>query len=456
MTVLPTTVVRRRLSTEALAAKAAYVLRGNDLGTMTTAAPRLYPHMWSWDAAFVALGLAAVNLGRAVLELDTLLAAQWSTGMLPHIVFADGSNGDYFPGPKSWGCRESGAPAPAERHTSGICQPPVHAIAVQRIMAAGRRGERTERQVAEDFLARAWRPLMAWHRWLATCRDPTAQGLITLYHGWESGMDNSPRWDDPYSRIVVGDLPPYHRRDIEVVDDTSQRPSDEEYDRYLWLVEQMRRVGYADSAVRRTCDFAVKDVFVSAIMAVASSILADLGEDAHMPAADIADLRAWASRFRAGVASTVDPVTCLARDYDERAGSWLATPTIAGFAPLLCGGLDRDTERRMLVLLDSPDWAGDSRLCTMVPPSTSPSAPAFRPREYWRGPVWPVVAWLLGWAFGHRGWAERAELLRLEGMRLVGHGHFAEYYEPFTGEPLGSMQQSWTAAAVLDWVCSAG
>ena len=29
---------------------------------------------------------------------------------------------------------------------------------------------------------------------------------------------------------------------------------------------------------------------------------------------------------------------------------------------------------------------------------------------------------------------------------------FAEYYEPFTGEPLGSMQQSWTAAAVLDWL----
>ena len=30
-----------------LSARAAYLLRGNDLGTMTTAAPRLYPHMWS-------------------------------------------------------------------------------------------------------------------------------------------------------------------------------------------------------------------------------------------------------------------------------------------------------------------------------------------------------------------------------------------------------------------------
>ena len=44
-------------------------------------------------------------------------------------------------------------------------------------------------------------------------------------------------------------------------------------------------------------------------------------------------------------------------------------------------------------------------------------------------------------------------MLREEGLRLVGAGDFAEYYDPFTGEPLGSMQQSWTAAAALDWLC---
>jgi hypothetical protein len=443
----------RPLSPAALAARAAYVLRGNDLGTMTTAAPALYPHMWSWDAAFVAIGLAAVNLDRAVLELDTLLAAQWSTGMLPHIVFASGSS-DYFPGPSRWGCVESGAPAPSSPRTSGICQPPVHAIAVQRLVEAGRRGGRTERTVAESFLRRAWKPLLAWHRWLATARDPEGAGLVTIHHGWESGMDNSPRWDEPYSRVRVGPgLPPYQRRDIGVVGDASQRPSDAEYDRYLWLVEQMRRVGYSDAGVRATCDFAVQDVFVSAIMSMSSDVLASLGEDAGMPHADVNELRSWAARFSSGVASTVDPSTGLARDRDLRSGSWLSAPTVAGFAPLLCGGLDRTAERRMLALLDSPSWAGHPSLVAVVPPSTSPSSPAFRPREYWRGPQWPVVAWLFAWAFARRGWAHRAAVLREEGMRLVGDGHFAEYYEPFTGEPLGSMRQSWTAAAVLDWLC---
>ena len=87
-----------------------------------------------------------------------------------------------------------------------------------------------------------------------------------------------------------------------------------------------------------------------------------------------------------------------------------------------------------------------------LPPSTSPVSKDFRPREYWRGPVWPVMSWLFSWVFAHRGWAERSFLLRAEALRQASDGSFAEYYEPFTGEPLGSMQQSWTAASVLDWL----
>jgi len=449
----PSTARRRTLGREALAARAAYVLRGNDLGTMTSAAPRLYPHMWSWDAGFVAIGLAAVSVTRAIVEMESLLAAQWKNGMIPHIVFAPDES-DYFPGPQRWGCAELAAMAPSTPATSGICQPPVHAIAAQRIVEAARRRGRTEARAAAEFLDRAWRPLVAWHRWLVERRDPDCVGRVTVHHGWESGMDNSPRWDAAYERVSVAPgLPPYERRDTAVVTDASQRPSDREYDRYLWLIEEMRRVGYDDAEVRRTCSFAVEDVFVSAILALACDVLADLGEDAHKWAEDCAELRSWAERFRAGVAESVDPETGLARDRDVRLGEWLHAETVAGFAPLLCGGLDRRTERRLLDLLESPRWSGHPGLVAAAPPSTSPAADGFRPREYWRGPQWPVIAWLFGWAFARRGWAERSLRMREEGLWLAGDGAFAEYYEPFTGEPLGSMQQAWTAAAVLDWLC---
>ena len=50
-------------------------------------APRLYPHQWSWDSAFIAIGLAHIDAERALRELETLFAAQWADGRVPHIVF---------------------------------------------------------------------------------------------------------------------------------------------------------------------------------------------------------------------------------------------------------------------------------------------------------------------------------------------------------------------------------
>ncbi|MDF0529436.1 glycogen debranching protein [Tsukamurella sp. 8F] len=434
-----------------LAARGAYLLRGNDRGAMTSAAPRLYPHQWSWDAAFVSVGLASLSVERATTELDHLLAAQWRNGMIPHIVFANGVDG-YFPGPARWRCAQLSADAPSSPDTSGICQPPVHAIAVQRILDRARRRGRTVRGVAESFLDRQWGALMAWHRWLATARDPRERGRITLYHGWESGMDNSPRWDPAYQRVVVGDLPAYRREDNHVVTDTSQRPSDAEYDRYLWLVEQMKRCRYRDGELPGVMAFQMEDVFVSAIMVIACETLAELGEEHAKPRSDVRELRDYAERFRRGVVQTAEARTGSAHDVDVLTGRPVATDTLAVFSPLLTGGLERDAERALLRTFEGPRYCGHPDLRYAVPPSTSPVSGAFRGREYWRGPVWPVMTWLFSWAFARRGWAERAELLREEGLRQASDGSFAEYYEPFTGEPLGSMQQSWTAAAVLDWL----
>ena len=232
---------------------------------MTTAAPLLYPHMWSWDAAFVAIGLAPLSVERAVVELDTLLSAQWANGMIPHIVFANGVDG-YFPGPARWATSALAVNAPRNRHTSGITQPPVHAIAVQRILDHARSRGRSTRAVAEAFLDRRWDDLVRWHRWLAEARDPRSRGRVTLYHGWESGMDNSPRWDSAYANVVPGRVPEYQREDNAIVTDASQRPSDIEYDRYLWLLEEMKSARYDDELLPKVMSFAVEDVFVSAIL----------------------------------------------------------------------------------------------------------------------------------------------------------------------------------------------
>ena len=54
-----------------LTERAADVLRANDRGGRTVAAPSLYPHQWSWDAAFVTVGWARVSVPRAITEIST-------------------------------------------------------------------------------------------------------------------------------------------------------------------------------------------------------------------------------------------------------------------------------------------------------------------------------------------------------------------------------------------------
>ncbi|GAA2433607.1 hypothetical protein GCM10010191_54760 [Actinomadura vinacea] len=432
------------------AVRAAYALRGNDRGSLTVAAPGLYPHMWSWDAAFIAIGLARLSIPRALTELETLFSAQWRNGMVPHIVFADG-DASYEPGPKRWACGAVSADAPRGRATSGLMQPPVHGIAVRRVLDAARRAGPGELHSAADRIRGLWPGLLAWHRYLAERRDPDHRGLLTIYHGWESGMDNSPRWDVPYSAVVPAKaFVPFRRADVhalDTMDGAAQRPTDGDYARYQWLIEELRQAGYDDARARETLSFLVADVFASAIFAAASAELATVGDELGLPGTD--ELTGHAERFRRGVASTAGD-DGFATDLDLRTGQPLHSQTIAGFAPLLCGGVSPAQHRALVDALFSPDWCGHPGLAVALPPSTSPSSPSFDPARYWRGPQWPPMTWLLIWGLERSGEPEAAAVLRASALDQLSDGVFAEYYHPFTGTPLGGRPQSWTAAVALD------
>lgn len=447
-----------------LAAEAAYTLRDNSSGAWTRAAPALYPHQWSWDAAFNAIGLAAVDVPRSRLEIDSLLRGQWRNGMIPHIVFDPQADG-YLPGPQRWACAQVSDDAPRDVATSGICQPPVHAIAAAAILDAAA-GREAEYRATAAWAADVYPKLLAWHRFLASHRVDAESGLITLFHGWESGMDNSPRWDVPYQNVRPGpNLPPYTRRDTEHVTSAAQRPADSDYDRYLWLIEEAKRAGYDQARLDETSSFRVGDVLFTAIFAAACEVLAGLAATVSQPGAaagpgrplagaahaEEAELRGYAAAARAAVLAQADGGG-LAADLDLRTGQRLRAGTIAGFAPLVAGGLTAERREHLVRLLLGPRWAGHPGLRWPLPPSTSPCSAAFRRSCYWRGPVWPVMTWLLTWALRRAGEDGAAGQLREASLAQLGGGEFAEYYDPLDGSALGSMRQSWTAAVTLDWL----
>ncbi len=434
-----------------LGGRAAGVLRGNDMGSWTMASAHLYPHQWSWDSAFIAIGWAHLDVRRAMTELEQLFAAQWSTGMVPHIVFRAGQDKPYFPGPEWWDCAVSpSAPAPPVR-TTGICQPPVHALAVQRIWQLTPAEQQPEIRARIQAL---YPRLVRWHRYLATQRDPEGSGLVTSFHPWE-GTDNSPRWDRALERITVANPGPYTRVDTSTVADPSQRPTNWDYDRYLWLVELLRKYRYDDAEIYRHYPFLIKDVFFSAVFVLANAALLDLAEAAGASDGDRAQLARWLDRGRDGLTRSFDAGSGRCLDYDVRAGEQIRLRTFASFAPLFAGTADSGQRAAQLRLLDSADFCGEPRLRWRLLPSTSPAEPAFQPRDYWRGPVWPVINWLLWHCLRQLGSCERADDLRRDSLsQIAADGDFAEYFEPFTGQALGSPLQSWTAAVTLDWLAA--
>jgi glycogen debranching enzyme len=433
----------------AMAARAAYILRDNSSGSVTKAAPELYPHQWSWDSAFNAIGLAAVDVPRATAELDALFSAQWANGMVPHIVFDPAATLRYFPGPDWWDSQRS-PDAPRHLATTGLCQPPVHAIAAARILEVAGRNE-ADAAHAEAWIRAIYPKLVAWHRFIAKDRIHPGTGLATIYHGWESGLDNSPRWDPAYACVAVDpNLPPYQRHDLAHVASPAERPTAEEYDRYLTLVEEMKAVDYDPDRMREVCSFQVGDVLFTALFADANGVLAGLAE--RVGAAEGPDLVALAESAREAVLAQIDPTTGLAGDVDLRTGEPIRTETIAGFAPLLAGSPPPQIKDRLVDLLAGPRWMGYPGLRWPLPPSTSPCSDAFRARSYWRGPVWPVMDWLLDRSLTAVGALSLAASIRSASLEQLTDATFAEYYEPLTGEPLGSHRQSWTAAVALDWL----
>ena len=385
-------------------------------------------------------------------ELRSLFRGQWANGMVPADRLRQRSValGAYEPRHTTWG---TAGLCPPSVPTSGICQPPVHAIALARVRAIA--AARTTARRSPRSIAPWPTSTPAWPPGTAGCtpaRDPDGTGLVTVFHPWESGLDNSPRWDDALANVPMLVESPGSRPDLAHVADASERPTDDEYRRYFTLVRELVEVGYDPARSHRTHPFRMADVLFTAILAAADDELADLAVVAGQPAA--ADRhRADAELSRRGLDACWDPDRCACVDRDLVADRWVSADTIAGFAPLVAG-CDGDRSEALARPAAGPQLRrAPSRCVWAVPPTTAVDDPAFDRRSYWRGPTWPVITWLLWWALERDGHHAPADSAAHRGaVAQLRDSGCSEYADPIAGEALGSAAQSWTAAVALDWL----
>ncbi|MET8805796.1 trehalase family glycosidase [Streptomyces sp. NPDC004546] len=423
---------------------AARVLIDNRAGISTVPSRTLYPHQWSWDSAFIAIGLRHLSVRRAQQELESLLAGQWADGRIPHIVFNPAVPHDaYFPSPDFWQSSRAGraAGAPTAPETSGIVQPPVHALAAWLVHQADPRESRRR-----GFLARAYPRLAAWHDYLLTRRDLGGGGLAAVVHPWEPGMDNSPCWDQALQRIEPAAPAAFQRADLNH-GHPSDRPTDLDYGRYVRLATDYREADYDDRALRH--GFAMEDPCFNALLIVSERALAAMAHNLGLD--DTPHIRRADELTQQLVARLWDDDAGLFRVLDLNTHSLVAERSVTGLIPLVVPGLPHGIVQRLQESLGGPHFKAAS---TGLVPSYDLTGHAFDSQRYWRGPAWFNTAWLIYRGLRTHRLKTDAERLRQAVLAEAERSQFAEYVDPATGAGRGARHFSWTAALALDLLCA--
>lgn len=424
--------------------RAKTVLNRNWSGSYTLPAHGLYPHQWNWDSGFIAIGYAHYNTERAIQELSSLFRAQWKNGMLPQIVFNTNKLGTYFPEPDFWQADQS-RNAPEGVVTSGITMPPIHAVAVLAVYEQGK-----DKKAVMPFLAWIYPRLLAMHRYFYRDRDPEGIGLAAIRHPWESGMDNSPMWDSVFQSITItpADIPPYTRKDLVSGVQANRRPRNKDYDRFVYLVDFFRRHRYEEQAIQEECPFLVYGPLFNAILCASNEALIKIADILKRPAQEP---ETWYALTAKAIREKLyDAQRGMFNYFNVRENKLIDINTAAGFMPLFCGAASTEQAATLYAYLNSQSFCALHQGDCYTVPNYDTKKDMFERQNYWRGPVWININWLLMKGLRRYGYHRKADSIAKDILRLPLRFGFHEYYDSFDGRGYGAAQFSWTAALFID------
>lgn len=424
--------------------KAQRVLNKNWRSSHTIPSSSLYPHQWNWDSGFIAIGYSHFNTKRAIRELRSLFSAQWKNGMLPQIVFNRKSLGNYFPEPDFWQT-ELSPNTPEGYLTSGITMPPIHGVAAVKIYENA-----DDQNEVIPFLQWIYPKLLSFHEYLYRERNFNNDGLIYIRHPWESGMDNSPSWDIVLDKIDLSNinLPEYRRRDTDRGVSADMRPSKRNYDYFVYLMELFKKVRYDEADIARECPFLVCGPLFNAILCASNEALIKISKILHESYKEIEEwynltansIREKLYREDHGIFDALD----------LRSGTLLELETASGFMPLFGGAASSKQAARIYQYLDSKSFCALHQGNCFTVPSYDTQKDGFKRENYWRGPVWININWMLMHGLRRYGFRQKADSLARNIIELPIRFGFYEYYDSFNGRSYGSDDFSWTASLFID------
>lgn len=368
----------------------------------------MYNAQWLWDSCFHIFARRWMDIDFARDEFISLLSGQWENGMIPNMVHINTLKFRiaHFTG----------------RDTSGITQPPLVADAAWSIY-----------QIEKDkgFLKRIFQPLVRYYDWLLVDRDDDGDSLISVYHPWETGIDNSCRWDS-----IFGEDPEKFRRWKFNIPKT-------------YLIFRFNFAGYTSKKMKAASFFNVEAVDMNCYLyknlITLSRIADEIGKDGES-----ARLKHNASKVKKAV---------LDKMWNEKKGAFfdlegsterqLKVLTPFALMPLYAGLVDDDTAKILIEHIENPDEFD----CRYPIPTVEMKHPGFRTYEYWRGTTWVNINWLLIQGLRRYGRDDLATKISDRTLDMVYKSGFREFYNPFNGNGHGAKHFGWSTL-VLDLINS--
>lgn len=422
------------------------VLEVNHQGDYTVPAEGLYSHQWLWDSCFITIGLRHYDVERAKKEILSLFRGQWSNGMIPNMIFAEGDahkrDRNIW---RSW----LNPFAPDDRATSGITQPPVVAEAIVKI------GEKLSLAERRTWYQMVYPGLLAYHIWLYGERDPHAEGLVLQIHPWETGLDNTPPWMSElrqhelslWVRIadwkIVQFLVNLFRRDIHFAM-PGERLSTFEAVALYSVQRRLRRKAYDIDKILNHSLFAIEDLSFNCILMRANKHLRDISSAIKQKLPE--DLEERMQKTEHALEGMWDPYSGQYYSRNFVTHKLIKVPSIATLLPLYSGTISKDRAALLVKLLKDKHLFG----APYPVPSVPLNSEWFKSHGYWQGPTWINTNWMIVEGLLSYGFTEEAAAITKTCLNLVEISGMNEYFSPIDGSPAGAKNFSWTAALIID------
>jgi mannosylglycerate hydrolase len=372
-------------------------------------------HQWLWDSGFHMMIWSHRTPENSIKDLRTMLQFQQPNGFIPEMIYWGDKSFLERMADKFFGYSRT--------DYTDISQMPMLGYSLRAIWDATQNVE-----LLKEFVPK----LAHYLEWWDKERDPDKDGLISIIHPWESGLDASPLYDQAHG-VKNPEYKQLYPKFLKLLRTYKKK--------YQWNVAKILEAGI----------FNVEDVGLCAIYADNWSVLSKLADNFDQNLAD--KCMKYSKKYQQKIIEK-----CWSDDHNQFVSYYhhgkeekiTNIETIQSLFPLVLDDLPKDLQQKLVSKLKDPKKFG-----TKYPvPTTAVSESEFDPEDsrlMWRGPTWPNTNSFIMEGLVKHGYTQEANDLLDKWTEMHQLNGIYEYHNPITGAAEGQ-EGLGMANMIVDWL----